>query len=59
MRLMPGLEELIIVRAPAPAAPKTMLIAAISLSAWSTTVPGCSRECSARYSSTSDCGVIG
>ena len=36
---MPGLEEEVIVRRPAAAVPKHMLIAASSLSAWMNTPP--------------------
>ena len=57
-RLMPGLEDDVIARAPAAAAPKTMLIAATSLSA-------CRKQPStlgmrrAMYSGISFCGVMG
>ena len=59
-RDIPGLEEEVITLRPAEAAPNTMFIAASSLSAWRTTMPVRSSGFSSiRYSSTSDCGVIG
>ena len=58
LRLMPGEEEEVITRAPQPAAPYAMLIAATSLSACRKTPP-CSGMCRAKYSGISFCGVIG
>ena len=58
LRLTPGLDELVIARVPAPAAPYTMLIAATSDSAWTNTPPT-SGILTDIYSGTSFCGVIG
>ena len=55
---MPGLDELVIARTPAPAAPYTMLMAAISDSAC-TKVPPSSGILTDIYSGTSFCGVMG
>ena len=56
--LIPGLDDDVITRAPAPAAPYTMLIAATSLSAWRNTPFTCG-SLLAIYSISSLCGVIG
>ena len=55
---MPGEEELVIARMPAAAEPRTMLIAASSLSDWMKIPPtsGIRRD---MYSGTSFCGVMG
>lgn len=55
---MPQLEELVMLRTPAAAAPKAMLAEATSLSPWMNTPPtwGMRR---AKYSGTSFCGVMG
>ena len=55
---MPGLEEEVMTRAPAPPAPYTMLIAASSLSACRKHPPTCGKR-SDMYSGMSFCGVIG
>ena len=55
---MPGEDELVMTRAPLPAAPYTMLIAATSDSAWTNTPPASGRW-AAMYSGNSVCGVIG
>ena len=55
---MPGPEEAVIVRSPAAAAPSTMLIAAVSDSAW-TNVPPAAGNSSAALSVISLAGVIG
>ena len=60
IKLTPGLEEEVITFFPLPAPPYTILIAATSLSAWSTTMPVVSHGfSSASVSNTSDWGVIG
>ena len=52
---MPGLEEEVITILPVPAPPYTILMAATSLSAWSTTIPVVSQgRSAANVSSTSD-----
>ena len=58
LRLMPGPLDDVMARAPAAAAPSTMLMAAISLSDWMKTppAPGMRR---AMYSVISFCGVMG
>ncbi len=58
IRLIPGLDDEVITRAPAPAPPYTILMDATSLSAWRTIMPRLLPS-SARYSKISDCGVIG
>jgi len=58
LRLMPGPLEDVIARAPAAAAPSTMLMAAISLSDWMNTPPAAGRR-RAMYSVISFCGVMG
>ena len=55
---MPGLDELVIERTPEPAAPYTILMAAISLSACTNTPP-ISGILTDIYSGTSFCGVMG
>ena len=57
-KLMPGLDELVIERTPEPAAPYTILMAAISLSACTNTPP-ISGILTDIYSGTSFCGVMG
>ncbi len=59
LRLIPGLLDDVMARAPATLAPRTMLIAAISLSDWMNTPPGTSGSLRAMYSPSSFCGVIG
>ena len=57
---MPGLEEEVMTFLPQAAPPYTMLMEAVSLSAWRTTMPVVSHGFSfMRVSITSDCGVIG
>ncbi len=58
-RLMPGLEEVVITLPPAILAPMTMLMAAISLSAWVKDAPSSFESRSAMYSGVSFWGVIG
>ena len=58
IRLMPGLEEVVITRAPAMDAPMTMLMEASSLSAC-TKVPSTSSRRADMYSGTSFWGVMG
>ena len=59
IRLMPGLEDAVMARLPVAEAPKTMLMAASSLSAWMK-VPADLRACSsAAASAISLAGVIG
>ena len=55
---MPGEEEDVMARMPAPAAPYTMLMAATSDSDWRNTPPALGRWADI-YSGTSLCGVMG
>ena len=57
-RAMPGLEEEVMLRVPAEAAPYTMLTEATSLSPW-TKVPPTSGMRREKYSGISFCGVMG
>jgi hypothetical protein len=57
-KLMPGLEDDVMARAPAAAAPKTILMAASSDSDWMKTPPVSSMRL-AMYAVSSFCGVIG
>ena len=59
LREIPGLEEEVMARAPAALAPRTMLMAAISLSAWMKVPPSTRRMFSAMYSVSSFWGVMG
>ena len=59
LRLIPGLEEEVIALPPAMLAPITMLMAAISLSAWMKTPPSSFESLSAMYSGNSFWGVMG
>jgi len=56
---MPGLDDEVMARAPAALAPRIMLMAAISLSAWMKVPPSTLRIFSAMYSVSSFCGVMG
>ena len=56
---MPGLLDEVMARAPATDAPSTMLMAAISLSAWMKLAPGTSAIRFAMYSMSSFWGVMG
>ncbi len=58
LRLIPGLLDEVIARAPATLAPRTILMAAISLSDWIKTPP-VSGTRFAIYSVSSFCGVMG
>ena len=59
LRLMPGLDDDVIALAPVTLAPSTMLMAAISLSAWMNVHPGLRPRLAAMYSVSSVCGVMG
>ena len=58
LRLMPGDEELVMARMPVAAAPRTMLMEAISLSPWRNTPPTSSMRLD-MYSGISFWGVMG
>jgi len=58
-REIPGLEDDVMARAPAAEAPSTILMAAISLSAWMKVPPLARRMLSAMYSVSSFWGVMG